>query len=164
MKREYGVKMRKITSLTAALTFIIVILTSIILYIVPHGRVAYWADWHLWGLSKDDWGNIHINTGLLFLIALLLHTYYNWKSLMAYLKDRGCGIAFLSVDTERETHPLYERLGFKMLAQPLTYSNCRGELKQSDGGMVAPLGSRELSERVLHGDAEFALTPEAGYW
>ena len=50
-------KMRKITSLTAALSFLLMVLTSIILYIVPQGRVAYWADWRLWGLSKTDWGN-----------------------------------------------------------------------------------------------------------
>ena len=81
--------MRRITSLTAALTFLLVVLTSIILYIVPQGRVAYWADWRLWGLSKTDWGNIHINLGFLFLIALGLHIYYNWKPLMAYLKDKA---------------------------------------------------------------------------
>ena len=80
--------MRKVTSLTAALAFIIILVTSIILYIVPQGRIAYWADWHLLGLSKTDWTHIHINTGLLFLIALALHIYYNWKALMAYLKRR----------------------------------------------------------------------------
>jgi hypothetical protein len=61
------------------------VLTSIILYIVPQGRVAYWADWKLWGLTKTDWGNIHINLGLLFLIALFIHIYYNWKPLINYL-------------------------------------------------------------------------------
>ncbi|BBO90594.1 DUF4405 domain-containing protein [Desulfosarcina ovata] len=80
--------MRKITSLTATLSFIVVVVTSIILYIVPQGRVAYWADWRLWGLSKEQWGEIHINVGLLFLLALILHIYYNWKPLMAYLKDK----------------------------------------------------------------------------
>jgi hypothetical protein len=65
------------------------VFTSIILYIVPQGRVAYWADWRLWGLSKTDWGNIHINFGLLFLITLLLHIYYNWKPLLSYLKNRA---------------------------------------------------------------------------
>ncbi|MGB5619617.1 MAG: DUF4405 domain-containing protein [Desulfobacterales bacterium] len=72
-------KIRKITSLTAGLAFIVMLVTSIILYVVPQGRVAYWADWKLWGLTKTDWGNIHINLGLLFLIALFLHIYYNWK-------------------------------------------------------------------------------------
>ena len=65
-------KIRRITSLTASVAFLLMLLTSIILYIVPQGRVAYWADWRLWGLTKTDWGNIHINMGLLFLIALLL--------------------------------------------------------------------------------------------
>jgi hypothetical protein len=81
--------LRKITSLTATLSFVLMVVTSIILYIVPQGRVAYWADWRLWGLTKTQWGDIHINVGLLFLLALCLHMYYNWKPLMAYLKDRA---------------------------------------------------------------------------
>jgi hypothetical protein len=74
--------------LTAGLAFVGMLVTSIILYIVPQGRVAYWADWKLWGLTKTDWGNIHINLGLLFFIALFLHIYYNWKPLINYLKDK----------------------------------------------------------------------------
>jgi hypothetical protein len=80
---------RRVTSLTVALAFILMVLTSIILYIVPQGRVAYWADWRLLGLTKTEWGNIHINLGLLFLLALFLHIYYNWKPLMAYLKNKA---------------------------------------------------------------------------
>lgn len=48
--------------------------------------MAYWADWRMGGLSKTQWGDIHINVGLLFLLALGLHIYYNWKPLMANLK------------------------------------------------------------------------------
>ena len=81
--------MRKITSLTATLSFVLMVATSIILYLVPQGRVAYWADWRMGGLTKTQWGNIHITVGLLFLMALGLHIYYNWKPLMAYLKDRA---------------------------------------------------------------------------
>jgi hypothetical protein len=77
---------RKITSLTALLSFIALITTSVVLFIVPQGRVAYWADWHLWGLDKTEWGNIHINLGCLFLISIGLHTYYNWKLILTYLK------------------------------------------------------------------------------
>jgi hypothetical protein len=65
------------------------LLTSVILFITPQGRVAYWADWRLWGLTKTDWGNIHINLGLLFLIALSVHIYYNWKPLISYLKNKA---------------------------------------------------------------------------
>jgi hypothetical protein len=79
--------LRKITSLTATLSFVVMVVTSVILYLVPQGRVAYWADWRLWGLTKTQWGDIHINVGLLFLLSLGLHIYYNWKPLTAYLKD-----------------------------------------------------------------------------
>jgi len=77
-------KLRKITSLTA---FLLLLATSIILYIAPQGRVAYWADWRLLSLDKTQWGAIHINMGLLFLVSIGLHIYYNWNALLTYLKD-----------------------------------------------------------------------------
>jgi len=82
-------KMKRITSLTAFLSLFVVLLTSAVLYIVPQGRVAYWANWQLWGLSKEQWAAIHINVGILFLIALLLHTSYNWDNIELYLKDKS---------------------------------------------------------------------------
>ncbi len=80
---------RKITSMTMFISFVVLVLTSIILYIVPQGRVAYWADWHLWGLTKTQWGNLHINLGFLFLFAGILHMYYNWAPITAYMKNRA---------------------------------------------------------------------------
>ncbi|MFN2352947.1 MAG: DUF4405 domain-containing protein [Desulfopila sp.] len=98
--------MRKITSLTALLSFLVLVLNSVVLYIAPHGRVAYWADWRFWGLTKTEWANQHIIIGILFFLAILLHTYYNWKPIVAYLKNkarqlrifnRHCTIALLLV-------------------------------------------------------------------
>ena len=80
---------RRITSLTALLSFILLFITIVVLYIVPQGRVAYWADWRLWGLTKEQWGDIHINIGLLFLLSIFLHIYYNWKPLLNYLKNKA---------------------------------------------------------------------------
>lgn len=80
---------RKIVSLTSLLSFILLMLTSVILYIVPAGRVAYWADYHLWGLTKTQWGNLHINLGVLFFLAVIIHTFYNWKAITAYLKNKA---------------------------------------------------------------------------
>jgi predicted GNAT family N-acyltransferase len=76
---------------------------------------------------------------------------------MDYLQGQGCDVAFLSVDTSRGSHPLYERLGFRMLSRPFTYANVRGEPKESGGGMVAPLRSQALFERELRGDARSIL-------
>ncbi|MFC1524375.1 DUF4405 domain-containing protein, partial [Thermodesulfobacteriota bacterium] len=72
----------------ALTSFILELLTSVILYIVPQGRVAYWADWRLWGMTKTQWTDLHINLGILFLLAIFLHIYYNWKPIVAYLKNR----------------------------------------------------------------------------
>ncbi len=80
---------RHTTSLFAMLCFLLMLLTSIVLYIVPHGRVAYWVGWRLWGLSKEQWAAIHINSGLFFLLALCLHIYYNWHAVVSYLKGKN---------------------------------------------------------------------------
>ena len=82
-------KIRKIASLTALVSFVLEVITSVVLYIVPPGRVAYWSDWHLWGLSKSEWEAMHINLGVLFLLAISFHIYYNWKPITAYLKSKA---------------------------------------------------------------------------
>ena len=61
--------------------------TSLILYIVPPGRVAYWANWSLLGLSKEEWTGIHTNLGFLLVLSSLLHIYYNWRPIVNYLKN-----------------------------------------------------------------------------
>ena len=96
--------LRKMTSLTALLSFVGMVVTSLVLYIVPHGRVAYWADWTLLGLDKTRWGDLHINLGLLFLLALGLHIYYNWKAIVAYLKNKARQVRIFTPDFN--TRPL----------------------------------------------------------
>jgi len=80
--------MRKITSMTLVVSFVLLLLNSVVLYIVPEGRVAYWADWRFWGLTKTEWGNQHVTVGFLFLLAGFLHLYYNWAAVKSYLKNK----------------------------------------------------------------------------
>ena len=80
---------RKITSMTMLLSLVVLILNSVILYVVPEGRVAYWADWKFFGLTKGDWSAQHITVGFLFLFAGLLHIYFNWKPILAYMKNKA---------------------------------------------------------------------------
>ena len=80
--------LRKLTSLTAFFSFLVILLTSVILYLTPQGRIAYWADWKLIGLTKDQWGAIHINTGAIFLLSMFLHIFYNWRPILNYLQSR----------------------------------------------------------------------------
>ncbi|NDV18856.1 DUF4405 domain-containing protein [Pseudodesulfovibrio sp. JC047] len=87
---------RKIVSLTGLLSFLVTLLTSVILYIVPEGRVAYWADWHLIGLTKHQWGDIHVTIGALFLVSMVVHIWLNWKPLMSAMKNRARELVVLT--------------------------------------------------------------------
>lgn len=90
--------MRKITSLTALVSFTLLMLTSIILYMVPSGRVANWAGWTFSGLEKGDWEALHINLGVLFLIAVILHTWYNWSAIVTYLSSSAKKVRIFTPD------------------------------------------------------------------
>jgi Domain of unknown function (DUF4405) len=81
-------KLRRITSLIIFLDFIFLLLTSVILFLVPQGRVAYWSDWTLWGLSKTEWTNLHINLGVLFVVFSLIHIILNWNPVVNYIRSR----------------------------------------------------------------------------
>jgi hypothetical protein len=70
-------------------SFIVLIISSIVLYIMPPGRDAYWTDWTYWSLDKDQWGALHTVGGLAFLIFGIIHLIpYNWKAFWNYLVSR----------------------------------------------------------------------------
>jgi hypothetical protein len=79
---------RGLTSFFTLFGFLIMSITGLVLYIVPVGRVAYWITWELFGMTKMDWGNIHILSSILFIVAGGFHIYFNWKPLMNYFKNR----------------------------------------------------------------------------
>ena len=81
--------MRKITSMTLLLSGIVLIINSIVLYVVPEGRVAYWSDWKFLGLTKSDWGAQHTTVGVLFCVAGILHIFYNWTPIVNYMKNKA---------------------------------------------------------------------------
>ncbi len=91
-------KLRRLTSLSLFLSFIIMSFTGIVLFIVPQGRVAYWSNWKLLGLTKTQYGNIHTTFMVLFLVFGVLHIYLNWKPIVAYLKNKNKKISFTKKD------------------------------------------------------------------
>jgi hypothetical protein len=80
--------LRGFISLLTALSFLIMTVSGIILFITPQGRIAYWLDWSFWGISKVQWGDMHITTSLLFALAGLWHTWLNWRALVSYFQDK----------------------------------------------------------------------------
>jgi len=86
MKKEPKLKKQRFVSLSAGLVFIVVFISSFVLYFFPDRSVTAWTNWCFLGLDKQQWDNLHINLGLLFLFLLVWHIYYNWKPIKNYLK------------------------------------------------------------------------------
>jgi len=80
---------KKITSLSMLLSMMIMTFTGVILFITPPGRVANWANWEIFGLSKEQYGSIHSTFMVIFIIATLFHIYYNWKPMISYMKNKS---------------------------------------------------------------------------
>jgi len=79
---------RAFTSLYITLSFIVMIVSGIILYIAPPGRIAKWSYIPILGLEKDQWQALHTIFTFLFIIANGFHLYFNWNQFLSYLKDK----------------------------------------------------------------------------
>ncbi len=78
---------RRVASLTTFLSFVVVLFSGLVLYCAPPGSVGNWFGWGFWGLSKDGWEHMHIDVSLLLLVASGLHIFFNWRSILKYIKD-----------------------------------------------------------------------------
>ena len=81
---------------------------------------------------------------------------------MEILKEKGCDIAFLSIDLTKETDKLYKKFGFEQLGRKFSWRNIHGKLKSDRGGMISPVMSQELFKSVLKGRGIFYVGE--GYW
>ncbi len=90
---------RAFTSLYMTFSFIILLITGISLYIAPPGRVAFWVSWKWVLLDKEQWQAVHTVFSFLFVMFGLLHLYFNWKPLLAYLRNRISGATGIRRET-----------------------------------------------------------------
>jgi hypothetical protein len=80
---------RAFVSFTLLISFILISVTGVILYLAPTGRVAYWIQWTLFGLSKEQWQAIHTVFSILFIILAVIHLFFiNWKLFISYLRNK----------------------------------------------------------------------------
>jgi hypothetical protein len=75
-------------SLLTTFSFIVMSLSGVLLFIVPQGRIADWTDWRMLGMTKSQWGDIHITTSLMFLVVGAWHIWLNWRTLLNYFTAR----------------------------------------------------------------------------
>lgn len=89
----HAVHPKGFASLLTTFAFVVMSLSGLLLFVVPQGRIAEWTDWRMLGLSKSQWGDMHITTSLLFLAAGAWHIALNWRTLLNYFTARrGTGL------------------------------------------------------------------------
>lgn len=60
--------LRKTVSIVLLFTGIVMIISSVVIFIAPPNHVAYFSDWELWNLKRDQWNSDHVNIGNLFIL------------------------------------------------------------------------------------------------
>lgn len=83
--------LKKATSLTLALSGLVMLVTSVVLYFGPAGHVGHFCRWSFWHLSRHHWGALHLNSGILFCLAMIVHVWLNFRLLVAYVKKQKKG-------------------------------------------------------------------------
>ena len=89
MKDKRVMNLRSFTAFMVTTAFAVMVVTGVVLFIVPQGRIANWVDWRLLGLGKEAWGDLHLLFGMVFIVAGVAHLYpYNWKAFKNHLAKR----------------------------------------------------------------------------
>ncbi len=79
---------RGFISISLTLAFIILAVSGLVLYIMPSGRVAFWINWKLLGLTKEDWGAVHTIFSSIFVVLSVIHIVLNWRVLMSHIRSK----------------------------------------------------------------------------
>ena len=80
---------RALVSFLTTCSFLVMVITGIVLYFSPQRAIAQRTDWTMWGLDREQWMAVHINSSWLFVIAGIVHLAYNWRPLWGYVKRRA---------------------------------------------------------------------------
>ncbi|MBN1804222.1 MAG: DUF4405 domain-containing protein [Sedimentisphaerales bacterium] len=90
MSKETKIKFswRAFFSLLAAVSFIGMTFTGVILFVVPPGRIANWSGWTMLALTKDQWIGLHDWFSIIFVVACGFHLYFNWGPFVSYFKSK----------------------------------------------------------------------------
>lgn len=86
MERKF--KLRAFIALLMLWSFIVEMVSGIVLYVVPPGRIANWTNWKFWGITKHGWTALHTIFGYLFFIFACYHIVKNWKAILNYIRKK----------------------------------------------------------------------------
>ena len=87
--------LRAFASVFAGLSFVLMVVTGLVLFFAPSCRIARDTSWAVWGHDKDQWVAVHVWLSIAFVIAAIIHIYLNWTVLTNYFKSKiHEGLAF----------------------------------------------------------------------
>ena len=87
MKNKFS--WRAFISFGLTYSFIIILLSGIILYMSPPGRYAHWVNWKILGFTKEGWQALHTVFSYSFAILSIFHLFtVNWRAFFWYLKSK----------------------------------------------------------------------------
>ena len=79
---------RAFVTLYVTLSFLLLAVSGIVLYVAPPGRVANWSRWTLGALDRHGWQSVHTVVALVFVLAGALHLWFNWRTFWFYLRSK----------------------------------------------------------------------------
>jgi len=88
MKNKFS--WRAFISFGLTYSFLIILISGIILYIAPPGRYAHWVNWTLWRFTKEAWQSLHTIFSIAFVVLSIFHLFsINWKAFLSYLRTKA---------------------------------------------------------------------------
>jgi len=78
---------RSLTSFSVLLSFVVIAVSGVMLFVSPKGRVAHWTGWTMWGLGKEEWEAVHLTMAIAFVLGVAFHIYFNWAFMVRYVKN-----------------------------------------------------------------------------
>lgn len=80
---------RGLVTLLILLSSIIVLISGMVMFVAPSGRVAREIGWTLLGLDRAQWQTLHLSFAVVFVTIGLFHLGFNWQGLLHHLRNRA---------------------------------------------------------------------------
>jgi hypothetical protein len=86
--KQQSLYWRAFVTFYVVLSFVIIALSGVVLYISPPGRIANWSEWTFLLLTKSSWQAVHTIFTFLFVAAIGVHLCFNWRVIVAYVRTK----------------------------------------------------------------------------
>ncbi len=87
-RAAHAFQWRALISVMLTLSFLLLVVSGVGLWVAPPGRIANWTDWTIFGLRKSEWADLHMWFGFAFVVASVFHLVLNWRPLLSYFKGK----------------------------------------------------------------------------